>query len=146
MRDRSPAHKQWTQRFLAFNFFRLSGGRFCCEQLILDPQSFRQQPYHFGHVCLILSVAVPTLCVRPPCKGLAKTLRSTIPVLRSTAITICCCCNRVLRIILSNSKNSHASAKILGHLTRWLKPTFHQNPSRRLRHCHFEALQSWQSC
>jgi hypothetical protein len=31
--------------------FRLSGGRFCCEQLILEPQSFGQQLYHFGHVC-----------------------------------------------------------------------------------------------
>src|SRR5580704_8464765 len=29
---------------------RLSGRRVCCEQLILDPQSFGQQAYHFGYV------------------------------------------------------------------------------------------------
>jgi hypothetical protein len=31
--------------------FRLSGGRFCCEQEIFEPKPFGQQPYHFGHVC-----------------------------------------------------------------------------------------------
>jgi aerobic carbon-monoxide dehydrogenase large subunit len=67
---------------------------------------------------LTLDVAVPTVCVRPPCKGLAKTLRSTIPVLRSTAITICCCCNRSFTHNSLQSGNSHASAKILLHLNQ----------------------------
>ena len=61
--------------------------------------------YVFGHAHLhhsklvytsaILSVAVPTVCVRLSFKGKAKTLRSKAPVSRSTEITICCrCCNR----------------------------------------------------
>jgi hypothetical protein len=87
--DRSPAHRQWTQRFLlAFNFFDFLAADSAASSKFSN-RSLSVSSRTTSGTSAILSVAVPTVCVRWPLQGRAKTLRSTIPVLRSTAITIC---------------------------------------------------------
>ena len=128
--DRSPAHRQWTQRFLlAFNFFDFLAADSAASSKFSN-RSLSVSSRTTSGTSAILSVAVPTVCVRWPLQGRAKTLRSTIPVLRSTAITICCCCNLVLRIILSNqTQRCFSENNCASHRTP-SRPPLHQNPCR----------------